>query len=100
MFLIRDLVIFTLSSGKGKTPNPILKNHIFKLNLNLKVYNCHKNILASRSPVFKSMLEVNMKEKASGNIEIENMESAVLEDLLEYIYSGVAPNIEAHAQLH
>ena len=41
-----------------------------------------------------------MKEKASGNIEIENMETAVLEDLLEYIYSGVAPNIEAHAQLH
>jgi len=63
-----------------------------------KVYNCHKNILASRSPVFKSMLEVNMKEKASGNIEIENMETAVLEDLLEYIYSGVAPNVEAHAQ--
>merc|ERR1719348_643367 len=63
-----------------------------------KVYDCHKNILTSRSPVFKIMLEVEMKEKMTGEIEIKNMDPEVLEDLLKYIYSGVAPNIDAHAQ--
>jgi len=61
-----------------------------------KVYDCHKNILASRSQVFKTMLESNMKEKMTGDIEIKNMDQEVLKDLLKYIYSGVAPNIEEH----
>jgi len=63
-----------------------------------KVYDCHKNILASRSQVFKTMLESNMKEKMTGDIEIKNMDHEVFEDLLKYIYSGVAPNIDAHSQ--
>ena len=63
-----------------------------------KVYDCHKNILASRSQVFKTMLESNMKEKMTGNIEIKNMDHEVFEDLMKYIYSGVAPNIDAHPQ--
>ena len=63
-----------------------------------KVFDCHKNILASRSQVFKTMLEADMKEKMSGEIEIKNMDHEVLDDLLKYIYSGVAPNIDAHSQ--
>jgi len=63
-----------------------------------KVYDCHKNILALRSQVFKTMLESNMKEKMTGDIEIKNMDHEVLEDLLKYIYSGVAPNIDSHSQ--
>jgi len=63
-----------------------------------KVYDCHKTILTSRSPVMKTMLESNMKEKITGDIEIKNMDHEVLEDLLEYIYSGFAPNIEEHTQ--
>jgi len=62
-----------------------------------KVYDCHKTILTSRSPVMKTMLESNMKEKITGDIEIKNMDHEVLEDLLKYIYSGFAPNIEEHA---
>jgi len=62
-----------------------------------KVFDCHKIILASRSQVFKTMLEADMKEKMNGDIEIKNMDKEVLEDLLKYIYSGVAPNIERHA---
>jgi len=63
-----------------------------------KVFDCHKIILASRSPVFKTMLESNMREKNTGEIEIKNMDHEVLEDLLKYIYSGVAPNIDAHSK--
>jgi len=63
-----------------------------------KVFNCHKIVLASRSPVFKTMLESNMREKITGDIEIKNMDHEVLEDLLKYIYSGVAPNIDAHSE--
>merc|ERR1719342_1871137 len=63
-----------------------------------KVYDCHRNILASRSQVFKTMLESNMKEKLTGEIEIKNICMNVFEDLLKYIYSGVAPNIDAHSQ--
>jgi len=63
-----------------------------------KVFECHKIILASRSPVFKTMLESNMREKITGDIEIKNMDHEVLEDLLKYIYSGVAPNIDAYSK--
>jgi len=63
-----------------------------------KVFNCHKIVLASRSPVFKTMLESNMREKITGDIEIKNMDHEVLEDLLKYIYSGGAPNIDAHTK--
>jgi len=63
-----------------------------------KVFNCHKIVLASRSPVFKTMLESNMREKITGDVEIKNMDHEVLEDLLKYIYSGVAPNVDAHSK--
>jgi len=63
-----------------------------------KVYDCHKNILGSRSPVFKSMFKLNMKEKMTGDVEIKDMDHEVLEDLLKYIYSGGAPNIDEHVQ--
>jgi len=63
-----------------------------------KVYDCHKFMLTSRSPVFKNMFESDMKEKVNGEVEIKNMDHEVLEDLLKYIYSGVAPNIDEHVQ--
>jgi len=63
-----------------------------------KEFRCHKNILASRSPVFKTMLESDMKEKKTGRIEIKNMSSEVVGDMLKYIYSGDAPNIDSHTK--
>merc|ERR1719378_1688621 len=43
------------------------------------------------------MLESNMKEKINGEVEIKDMDHDVLDDLLKYIYSGIAPNIDAHS---
>jgi len=69
-----------------------------KIKCGEKVFDCHKIILTSRSLVFKSMIESDMKEKVNGEVEIKNMDHDVLEDLLKYIYSGVAPSIDALAQ--
>jgi len=62
-----------------------------------KEFKCHKIILTSRSQVFKTMLESNMKERETGSIEIKDMKLEVFEDLLRYIYTGEAPNIDEHA---
>ena len=59
-----------------------------------KVFECHKNILASRSPVFKTMFDSNMRESFTGNVEINNMAPDVLENLLSYIYTCNAPSID------
>ena len=53
-----------------------------------KSYKCHKNILASRSPVFYAMFKSDMKETKTGSVAIKNMTPNVLESLLRYIYTG------------
>jgi len=63
-----------------------------------KMFNCHQNIVASRSQVFKMMFESNMKEKLTGSVEVKNMDHRVFEDMLKYIYSGQAPNIDDHTE--
>ena len=61
-------------------------------------FRCHKLILASRSAFFKTMFETDMKEKNTGKYEIKFMNAEVFEDLLKYMYSGVAPNIDSTAK--
>jgi len=61
-----------------------------------KDFPCHKIILTSRSPVFKTMLELDMKENNTGRIEIKDMNLKVFEDLLKFIYTCEAPNIDDH----
>jgi len=63
-----------------------------------KLFDCHQIILASRSHVFKTMFESNMKEKLTGSVEIKDMDPEVFEDVLKYIYSGEAPNIDDHTE--
>ena len=49
-------------------------------------FNCHRLLLAAKSPVFKAMLQNNMAEARSGLIEVNDMKPSVLKALLEYIY--------------
>jgi len=49
---------------------------------------CHKNILGARSPVFYRMFDVNMEEKKSGVVEIEDIDLPVLQAMLNFIYTG------------
>ena len=60
-------------------------------------FECHKNILASRSPVLKAMFETNMKEKNTGTVEIQNMAQEVLEKMLLYMYTGQVPDTDSDA---
>ena len=51
-------------------------------------FKAHKAVLASQSPVFKTMFEVDMKEKDSNIIEISDIDSMVMSDLMAYFYKG------------
>jgi len=57
-------------------------------------YHCHQFILAARSPVFKVMLQTNMKEKECGSIDIEDFSKDVVEKMLLFIYTGIIPKID------
>ena len=59
-------------------------------------FKAHKAILASQSPVFRKMLEADMKEKRLGIIEISDpdIKPAVISDLLAYLYTGTAPKMD------
>ena len=59
-----------------------------------KEFQCHKLILASRSPVFKTMFEEVMNGNDSGTIELKDQKVEVIEEILKYIYTGAAPNID------
>ena len=61
-----------------------------------KKFDCHKIILASRSPVFKDMFESNMKENINGIIVMNDISLEVFESMLKYIYTGEAPKIETY----
>ena len=52
----------------------------------------HKAVLASQSPVFRRMLESDMKEQRT---EIPDVDPVVMSDLLTYLYTGIAPNMDA-----
>ncbi|KAI9726483.1 MAG: hypothetical protein M1828_001305 [Chrysothrix sp. TS-e1954] len=51
-----------------------------------KRYHVHKVILCSQSPVFDRMLSVEMKEKISGVLEIEEECPSIVEGFLKYLY--------------
>ena len=63
-----------------------------------KEFRAHKVILASQSPVFKKMFEIDMKEKRSGVIEVPDITPAVMSDLLAYLYTGTAPHVDTLAR--
>jgi len=55
-------------------------------------------LLATRSEVFRAMLSNPMKEAASGKIVITDVDPGVFEQMLAYIYTGFAPNVETIAE--
>ncbi|XP_073823393.1 protein roadkill-like [Musca autumnalis] len=55
----------------------------------------HKNILSMRSEVFEAMFEhESMMENTSNRVEINDMEYSVVHEMLTFIYTNEAPNIE------
>jgi len=60
-------------------------------------FKCHKAILTARSPVLAAMFEHDMKERQHNRVEIDDMDPEVMADMLRFIYTGRAPNLDSMA---
>ncbi|CAN7994126.1 unnamed protein product, partial [Ixodes hexagonus] len=63
-----------------------------------KEFYAHKAILAARSPVFAAMFEHTMDEKQKNRVEVMDMNDEVLREILRFIYTGRAPNLDKMAE--
>ena len=48
----------------------------------------HRNVLCAASPLFYNALNTEMKEKKEGVIRLEEASKGLMEDILEYLYTG------------
>jgi len=62
------------------------------------IFKVHKTILAFASEIFKKMFECEMQEKNTGVVKITDVEPDIVSDLLSYIYTGSAPNLNTNAK--
>ncbi|XP_021045476.1 TD and POZ domain-containing protein 5-like [Mus pahari] len=60
-------------------------------------FRAHKAILAARSPVFRAMLEHEMKERLTNRVDIEDLDPKVFKEMMAFIYTGKAPNLQSHS---
>ena len=51
-------------------------------------FKAHRNVLSAVSPFFPKIFQSEMKEKEEGVIRFEEISASVLEDVLEFIYTG------------
>lgn len=59
----------------------------------------HRNILAARSPVFASTFKSDMKEKATGIVDIEDCDPSSFSDFLCFLYCGNIENLSSENAL-
>ncbi|XP_065205291.1 speckle-type POZ protein B-like isoform X3 [Planococcus citri] len=59
-----------------------------------KDYPAHKTVLAARSPVFRAMFKHNTIESQLNRIDIEDINEAVVGEMLKYIYTGKSSNLK------
>ncbi|XP_035294235.1 speckle-type POZ protein-like isoform X1, partial [Cricetulus griseus] len=60
-------------------------------------FGAHKAILAARSPVFRAMFENDMEESRKNRVEILDLEPQVFKAMMEFIYTGKAPDLHSMA---
>ncbi|CAB1440397.1 unnamed protein product [Pleuronectes platessa] len=60
-------------------------------------FQAHKAILAARSPVFSAMFEHEMEESMKNRVEINDVEPDVFKEMMCFIYTGKAPNLDKMA---
>ena len=53
-----------------------------------KEFKAHRNVLSTASPFFSKLLQSDMKENREGIVRFEEISGAVMEDVLEFIYTG------------
>ena len=58
----------------------------------------HRNVLSAASPFFCKLLQSDMKESREGIIRFEEISGSVLEDVLEFIYTGTVAVTQENAK--
>ena len=58
----------------------------------------HRNILSAASPFFCKLLQSDMKENREGIVRFEEISGSVMEDVLEFIYTGTVEVTEENAE--
>ena len=53
-----------------------------------KEFKAHRNVLSAASPFFFKLLQSDMRENREGIVRFEEISGAVMEDVLEFIYTG------------
>lgn len=54
-------------------------------------------MVTARSPVFAAMFEHEMEERKQNRVAITDVDHEVLKEMLRFIYTGKAPNLEKMA---
>merc|ERR1719154_526265 len=62
-------------------------------------FDCHMAILAARSPVFMAMFQSNMKEKQTHTVNINDCKAGVVEEMLNFIYTGNISSPDAISEI-
>ena len=53
-----------------------------------KEFKAHRNVLTAASPFFCKLLQSDMKENREGIVRFEEISGAVMEEVLEFVYTG------------
>ena len=53
-----------------------------------KEFKAHRNVLSAASLFFSKLLQSNMRENREGIVRFEEISGTVMEDVLEFIYTG------------
>ena len=53
-----------------------------------KEFKAHRNVLSAASPFFCKLLQSDMKENREGIVRFEEISGAVMEEVLEFVYTG------------
>ncbi|XP_060571917.1 kelch-like protein 3 [Ruditapes philippinarum] len=61
-------------------------------------FGCHKNVLAATSPYFKLMFTLEMAESKKDRIELFEIDSRSLKEIIEYAYTGKVRITRRNAQ--
>ncbi|GMT12644.1 hypothetical protein PFISCL1PPCAC_6389, partial [Pristionchus fissidentatus] len=73
-----------------------LTDFVIELNEGREI-DCHRMMLAARSPVFQAMLEPHTDESRKGRVVIQDIDYEVMQELLHFIYTGKSPNLSSYA---
>ena len=107
--LSKDMTNLTGSKHPAVAPQQDLTNHLgsaleeglwsdFTIVVGEKKFKVHKFMLATRSPVFRKMIESSMKESVESYVEISDFSKDVVHEMLRFIYTGDAPNVKSNPQ--